>query len=335
MERGVYCLGMHRSGTSAATRLISLLGPRTPPAYDLVQPTEKNPKGYWESELLVWFNERVLEAIGSDIRCPAVLQPGWEHDGRLAQLREKAPAVVSQVFPAPPWVWKDPRHCLTLAFWRSVLDVAPVAVLVNRNPLEVAGSAQRVRPEQEKMYSLALWERYLRQGLGQLADLPVFVTRYEDLISDPVTWSERTRAFLAANGVPARAPDRDEILAFVDHGLKHVSVTRAEVLSNPEMSESQQALFVALEELDGAHERFAPPVLPSETPTTEWLIVDHRRALQGAARDVTGARSSGWRSRIGSSRYGAPARPFYAYGRRMVEALSSAVGSRARRPHDR
>ena len=57
VEVGVFVLGMHRSGTSAVTRLISLLGLGTPPEEDLVQPTDENPKGFWESESLVAFND--------------------------------------------------------------------------------------------------------------------------------------------------------------------------------------------------------------------------------------------------------------------------------------
>ena len=85
-------LGMHRSGTSAATRLISLLGLETPSGDDLVPPSRKNPKGYWESMSLVAFNIRLLEAIGSDFTCPVPLAPGWHEDPRLDSFRDRAPA---------------------------------------------------------------------------------------------------------------------------------------------------------------------------------------------------------------------------------------------------
>src|SRR5437588_2245602 len=128
MDAGVFVLGMHRSGTSAVTRLVSLLGLATPPDHDLVRPTEKNPKGYWESEALVNFNERLLRAVDCDMGCPRPLAHGWEEDPRLAGLRASAPAAVAEVFPRAPWVWKDPRLCLTLAFWRGALDGKPVLV---------------------------------------------------------------------------------------------------------------------------------------------------------------------------------------------------------------
>ncbi len=96
---GVFVLGMHRSGTSAVTRLISLLGLSLPPEEDLVQATAKNPKGYWESESLVAFNERLLGTLDCDIGCPVLLTPGWEHDPRLDALRHEAPQVVRRHLP--------------------------------------------------------------------------------------------------------------------------------------------------------------------------------------------------------------------------------------------
>jgi hypothetical protein len=317
---GVFVLGMHRSGTSAVTRLISLLGLGTPPEEDLVQPTDKNPKGYWESEALVNFNERVLAAVGCHMGCPVALEPGWENDPRLDSLRADAPRAVGEIFPVTPWVWKDPRHCLAFAFWRSVLAVKPVVVLVNRNPLEITASAQRVRNEQGKIYTLALWERYLREALGQVAGLPVLVTNYSDVLSGPIDWSARTQAFLIGSGVPARPSAEDEVLAFVDTTLRHTSFDRGDLLRDPDVSEAQRALSSALNDIEGGYASFSPPPLPDETPTTEALLTERRRAVE-LKRQLVLERRSSWRWRIRSSRYAAPARPIYARGRRLLKTL--------------
>jgi hypothetical protein len=320
VDAGVFVLGMHRSGTSAVTRLISLLGLHTPPDADLVQPTAKNPKGYWESETLVAFNERLLWAIDCDIGCPVMLEPGWENDGRLEPLRAEARAVVDEIFPVAPWVWKDPRHCLAFAFWRSVLEVKPVVVLVNRNPLEITASALRLRSDQSKIYSLALWERYLRQALRQASGHPVLVTDYSDVLASPLEWCARAHAFLLEAGVPARPAAEDEVLGFIDTTLRHVTFDRGEVLSDPDVSEAQRALSSALKEMEGPHASFSPHSLPVETPTTEALLEERRRAL-GIKRELELERRSSWRWRVRSSKYAAPARPIYAGGRRFLKAL--------------
>lgn len=311
---------MHRSGTSAVTRLISLLGLHTPPEEDLVQPSAKNPKGYWESESLVAFNERLLRTIDCDISCPVALEPGWEHDPRLTPLRDEARHVFREVFPRSPWVWKDPRHCLTFAFWRSVLEVDPVVVLVNRNPLEITASALRVRREQGKVYALALWERYLRQGLAQVTGLPVLVADYARVLSAPLAWCEQTNAFLTGAGVPAAAPAQADVLSFIDAELRHAAYSQDDLLDDPAVSHAQRGLFATLVELEGRHDRFSAPGLPDETPTTEALLAERRRSLQ-LRRELDDERRSRWGSRLRASRYTAPARPLYVGGRRLLETL--------------
>jgi len=320
VDAGVFVLGMHRSGTSAVTRLISLLGLHTPPEADLVQPTEKNPKGYWESESLVAFNERLLWAIDCDIGCPVVLEPGWENDARLDPFRADARAVVREIFPVAPWVWKDPRHCLAFAFWRSALEVKPVVVLVNRNPLEITASALRLRSEQGKIYALALWERYLRQALHQVSGLPVLVTDYSDVLSAPLEWCARAQAFLVGAGVPARQPAGNEVLAFIDTTLRHATFDHGGLLRDPGVSEAQRALFSALNEMEGTHASFSAHPLPEETPTTEALLRERRSAVE-LRRQLERERRSSWRWRLRSSRYAAPARPIYSGGRRLLKAL--------------
>src|SRR5919197_5152241 len=110
MSIGVFVLGMHRSGTSAATRLINLLGLRAPAEEDLLPADEGNPTGYWESSSLVDFNDKLLGALGSDMSCPVAFGPGWERDPRLDGIYPEAAKLFARVFAAPPWVFKDPRN---------------------------------------------------------------------------------------------------------------------------------------------------------------------------------------------------------------------------------
>jgi hypothetical protein len=311
---------MHRSGTSAVTRLVGLLGLSTPPEADLVQPTSKNPRGYWESESLVAFNERLLRRIGCDIGCPFPLAIGWEEDPRLDPLRADARDVVREIFPVAPWVWKDPRHCLAFGFWHAVLDVEPVVVLVNRNPLEITASAQRVRSEQGKVYSLALWERYLRQALAQISGLPVLVVRYEDVLADPLAWCAGTRVFLVDAGVPATEARESDVVQFIDDELRHTRFTRADVREDPKISGAQRSLFSALEELEGGHRSFVPPELPHETPTTEPLLAERRRRLE-VVRELDAERKASWGWKLRSSKYAATARPLYTRGRRLLKSF--------------
>src|SRR5919106_63944 len=153
MPTGVIVTGMDRSGTSATTQLLTLLGLQPPVETDLIGARATNPTGVWESKSLAALNTRLLQAVGSDERFPLPLGPGWERDGRLDLLREEAHARFARSFPQSPWVWKDPLHCLAFSFWRAALAQPLVVVLVIRNPLEIAASAARAWGR-EKIYGL-------------------------------------------------------------------------------------------------------------------------------------------------------------------------------------
>jgi hypothetical protein len=276
MAIGVFVLGMHRSGTSAATRLLNLLGIPTCDGEDLAVPTADNPTGYWESASLTAFDDRLLAALGCDWTCPPALEPAWHEDTRLDPLREDARALAARVLPEPPWVWKDPRNCVLFPFWAALLDVDPVVVLVHRNPLEIAASLE-ARDGLGVVQALALWERCLRLGLEAVSGLPVFVTGYAELLSAPLDWCGQARAFLRRTGVETSAAPQQAAI-FVDASLRHARFTPEDVSADPALSDPQRALFLALEELRGAHDCLAPRTLPPETPATEAILSERRRA---------------------------------------------------------
>lgn len=270
----MFVLGMHRSGTSAATRLVNLLGLPTCVEEDLLPGTDDNPRGYWESASLTAFNDRIFDTFESDWSCPPRLDPGWEADPVLAELRTEATALFSRVFPAEPWVWKDPRSCITLPFWTTALDVTPAVVLVHRNPLEIAASLS-ARDDLGKVYCLALWERYLQSCLSAASGLPTLVTTYDEILDDPALWCEAVRDFLGGVGV-ATGELAPSALDYVDSELRHTQLTSQDVAGDPAVSSAQRELLDVLEGLRGTHGTLAAS-LPEETPTTEALLSERRR----------------------------------------------------------
>src|SRR2546423_1557094 len=170
--------------------------------------------------------------------------PSRENDDRLADLRRDAPAAFRDAYPVSPWVWKDPRTCLTFAFWRTLLDARPVVVLVNRNPLEIVASSARTRGEERRIYMIAMWERYLRQALAQIEGLPVLVVDYSDVLAAPLEFCERLQSFLSDAGLEVQRPQERDVLAFVDSWLRHSQFGRADFLAAEGVSEAQRALFL-------------------------------------------------------------------------------------------
>jgi hypothetical protein len=222
-HKGVFVVGMHRSGTSAITRLINMLGvPLTIPG-DLLLPGPDNTAGFWESSVAVAVSNTLLERLGGDVFDPPELAPGWEVAEPLAAVRWEARESLAGVLRADAWVMKDPRTCLTLPFFLAVMEVDPVIVMPYRNPLEVARSlaARDALPSDRAM---DLWVRYVRSSLEVTEGLPVSVHGFEDLVANPVRHAERLHAFLEAHGIPVRDLDDAtlrEVGAFISTELRH------------------------------------------------------------------------------------------------------------------
>ena len=95
MLEGVVVLGMHRSGTSLITRLVSLLGIEVCRYEDLLVGGARNPRGHWESVSLNAYNDRLLEELGCTWFCPPPMDAA-ETSGLLERHGDEALAAVQQ-----------------------------------------------------------------------------------------------------------------------------------------------------------------------------------------------------------------------------------------------
>jgi hypothetical protein len=109
-RRAVVVLGMHRSGTSALTRVLGMGGatlPKTP-----MCASEFNARGYYESTPILDLHEEMLEALGTSWHDLSPLAEGWERSGLVAQFAERMAGIVLDEFgDAPLIAVKDPRIC--------------------------------------------------------------------------------------------------------------------------------------------------------------------------------------------------------------------------------
>lgn len=258
MAARIVVLGMHRSGTSVLTRLVNLLGVPLCQPEDLYTQWD-NPSGHWESKSLIDFNNRLLGLCGGNWRRPPRLNPGWTSRSEVAALVPEAQQVFSATHTGNEWVWKDPRTCLTLDFWRRA--VGPTAVmLVTRNPRAVALSLQR-RDRFRLGNGLALWERYTRSALSAAEGLPLVVMRYEDVVADPANGVAQLVDRFAAIGLRLAGDEtaaRESVQA--GGGQRETPDIR--------LSRSQQELETLIAGLPSVTESFRIPALPRES---RWL----------------------------------------------------------------
>jgi len=255
-------LGMHRSGTSAATRLVHALGPAVCAPGDMVR-GPWNPSGHFESRSLMHLNDALLAQMGMTWWYPPPSGEAYfAAAARITTTGAQARRVFRRVHRSTPWVWKDPRTSVLLPFWRGVLGPRLAAVVVVRNPLEVAASLHH-RHGVTSAFALALWERYNRLIVAHSSGMPVMVTRYSDLVADAAAWLEGTREFLEGLGMRLPAAASAGALAgeFIDPGLRHSAHSRTDLVG---LRPGTLAVYDALEAAVGPTDAFAAPKLLPE-----------------------------------------------------------------------
>lgn len=187
---------------------------------------------------------------------------------------EKARALFAESLPGTDWVWKDPRTCLLLPFWREVLGDDLVIVAVVRNPLESARSLE-ARDEIPVPYGTALWERYQRSAILGSDSLPVLVVGFDALLADPHTTWDHLAEFLGMNGIRVDPESgRQEAVRFLDRGLRHQQVD-AEVADQltPQQAELYSSLLQGVGVVSGDWRADLPP----ESAGLQLAFDEHRR----------------------------------------------------------
>lgn len=183
---GLLVLGMHRSGTSAVTGVLRLLGAGLG---DKMVPAEENinPKGYWENLEINEFHERLLQHLESGWFDALAFPDDWLHAEDTTQFYEELTAIIERNFGVLPlWAVKDPRLCRFVALWRQVLaetnhDVS--CLLMLRHPSEVAFSLMQ-RDGIQRPHALLLWLRYVLDSERDSRGLRRVIVTYEELLND-------------------------------------------------------------------------------------------------------------------------------------------------------
>ena len=187
--------GMHRSGTSMIARALHdsglhLVGTG---ADELIEAAEDNPEGFWENKAIRDCNDELLEATGGAWDNPPALPPVAVDDPRVTHVADAATAALATLRRHHHWGFKDPRTCLTAAYW---LDLEPELrfIICVRHPIEVALSLRR-RNQNSYSLGLGLWQRYYATVLDQVLPERRIITHYDTYFADPESEMARLCAF--------------------------------------------------------------------------------------------------------------------------------------------
>jgi len=210
-----------------------------------MKPAEDNPNGFWEHELLTRLNDDILARLGGSWHDPPSLPAGWEHLPTLADLRERARVVLHQDFGAAPvWGWKDPRTCLTLPFWRTLLPPTQYVICL-RNPVDVARSLQR-RNRFPFDKGVRLWLAYMDAALRHTAEQPRLFVAFEDLFDDWEFQLRRLSAFLGGPDLAGRPDIRKAVQEYIEDRLRHYRISTLDAVDEPRCAFPARALYLVL-----------------------------------------------------------------------------------------
>ncbi len=185
-RQAVVVLAMHRTGSSALSRMLNLAGcdlPRT-----LMGGDASNQTGHWESTVIRALDDDILASGGSNWQDWTAFNPQWYQTARPREFMPRGLQVLQDEYGATGlMVIKDPRMCRIFPFWRDLLaqaDIAPSVLLPLRHPAEVAASlnGRNALPE---VHGALLWLRHVLDAEHASRGLPRAVVLYDRLLARP------------------------------------------------------------------------------------------------------------------------------------------------------
>ena len=244
--------GMHRSGTSALTRVLNLLGLDLPAG--MYPAGDDNPLGFWEPLAVVEAHEEFLASIGSSHDDMSALPDSVFTTAGAHAFENRLVGLLEQEYGGSRgFVVKDPRICRLLPIWCSALErfgAEPHFVLPVRNPLEVASSLKE-RNGYSTTKSLLLWLRHVLEAERHTRSRPRSVVAYEDLLRDWRSSVDRVAFELGVAWPRSSHVAYAEIETFLSPRRRHHTFAAHEVAVRPDVGEWIKRTYAALSSAAG------------------------------------------------------------------------------------
>jgi hypothetical protein len=236
---------MHRSGTSALTRVANLLGADLPK--NLMPPNAENESGFWESDDLMTIHDEALATAGSRWDDWRAIEGSWFRSPAAERSIGNILQVLNRDFEKSRlFVIKDPRLCRLWPLWREALarfEAQPLIVLSIRNPLEVIASL-KARNGFTPLKGGLLWLRHVVDAERETRDLPRAVATYADLLDN---WTEVARDIGRRLDLDwPRRSGLSEIERFLSSSLRHHAYDSHALAENRHLSVWLERTYEAL-----------------------------------------------------------------------------------------
>ncbi|MGH8601293.1 MAG: sulfotransferase family protein [Gammaproteobacteria bacterium] len=221
--KALLVLGMHRSGTSALTGTLNLLGIHV--GDSLIPASEDvNPKGFWEHAGVVDLHERLLASIGSSWSDERSLPQQWWLLPEVQLFRQELVQMLEADFAkVAVWAIKDPRMCRLMPLWHQVfedLGCSPRVVIILRDPREVARSLA-IRDGISEERSALLWLQHLLNAEKWTRKYPRTIITFEGLLENWRTAAERIESELEMPLKYLDAEVQRRVDSFLEPTLRH------------------------------------------------------------------------------------------------------------------
>lgn len=206
-------VGMHRSGTSLCSNVLSTLGLDMS---DDVQVAPSNERGHWERPEIVAFHDRILRAFNRDWfddRHALGLPPHWWTLPLVRGIRDEMVQWLRGRERIRHFGFKDPRTARLLPLWDGIcceLSLSPRYVFCVRDPAQVARSLA-ARDGMATRHGEYRWMVYNSHAVQALGRRPVCIIPYDQWFSEEQENFARLTAWLgldsalAVRAIAARA----------------------------------------------------------------------------------------------------------------------------------
>ncbi len=299
MKNCLVVLGMHRSGTSAFTGVLELLGVNL--GTRMLETQYDNPKGFFENKYVVEANDYIFECLRSGWDDLLPLPGDWTTRFDDSQLHSDIRKfLTTDMVDGQLTALKDPRMSRLLPIWLPHFreeGVSPHIAIVIRNPLEIAESLSS-RNGFSRQKSLLLWLLYMLDAEEHSRHLPRGFVHFDQLLEDPRGTVSATFAQAALNAPDFAEIDEAALEKFLDRNMRHHELPDSDIEALcPTLVARYYRLLCAIAERGSPNEEDLAEIDTIRAEFIEEIGLYYNPDVVNAARQIGGLTEPEWYTR--------------------------------------